>query len=219
LVVGAMQRMSALDWQALAALGALNVSDEPSLPLFGAGTGFTPGEGSACILLERADPGDTAGFAELAGGAFVSAADPLPHASGEHEARAMQAALADAQLAMEDIDLIVAHATGTEQGDRVELDAIAALCDKPEKPVWLSTPKSIAGHCLGASGVVGLLAAVLMLREQRVYPVAEGETRLPPGARFAQGRSIDVLLRSAMVNAFGFGGFNAALVVRNLSTN
>ncbi len=219
LVVGAMQRLSPLDWQALTALGALNTSNAPSPPFFGTGSGFTPGEGSACILLEKTCHSERNNFAELAGGAFVSAADPLPHARVEHETRVMRLALSDAQLEAEQLDLIVAHATGTDQGDRVELEAIGTLCAGNHRAIWVSTPKSVTGHCLGASGSIGLLAAVLMLQDQRVYPVPEGETKLPPGLRFARGRAIDLPMGYAIVNAFGFGGFNAALIIRSLSDN
>lgn len=221
LVVGAMQRLSPLDWQALAALGALNTSTVPSLPFFSDGGGFTPGEGAVCILLERVDDDSEYGYAELVGGAFVSAANPLPDASSSHEIRAMKLALVDAQMMTDVPDLIVAHATGTAQGDKAELAAIAAVCANGRQPPWLSTPKAVTGHCLGASGGVGLLAALLMLQEQCVYPVSTAATdaRLPPTGRFAFGQAIAAPLATVMVNAFGFGGFNAALMVRKLPAN
>jgi len=216
LVVGAMQRLSPLDWQALAALGALNTSSIPSLPFLGNGNGFTPGEGAVCILLERLDDEHSQGYAELAGGAFVSAADPLPHAGSGHEARVMKLALADARMAADDLDLIVAHATGTAQGDKAELEAIAAVFANRRQAPWLSAPKAVTGHYLGASGGVGLLAAVLMLQEQCVYPMlsAAAEARLPEEGRFSFGQAVAAPLGAAIINAFGFGGFNAALIVR-----
>ena len=217
LVVGAMQRLSPLDWQALAALGALNTAALSPLPFLGDGGGFTPGESAVCILLERASNSGADALAELAGGAFVSAAHPLPDAHSKHEIRAMQLALADAQMTSDAPEVIVAHATGTAQGDKAELDAIATVYANRQQRPWLVTPKAITGHCLGASGGVGLLAAVLLLQEQCIYPlsVSEPDIGLPLAGRFAFGQAVAAPLRTVMVNAFGFGGFNAALITRH----
>jgi len=219
LAVGAMQRLTPVDWQALAALGALNTSADPAPPFSAGGGGFTPGEGAACVLLERADHATrrgAAGLAVLAGGAFVSAADPLPHPSRSHAARAMALALADAGIEPGQVDLVTAHATGTAQGDAAEAGAVADVMESSQRRVWVAAPKAVTGHCLGAAGLVGLVATVSMLQDGRVYPVPAMPPSLSALLRFAAEGAIDIPLCCAINNAFGFGGFNAALAIRNL---
>ncbi len=220
LVVGAMQRLSPMDWNALAMLGALNVTAEIPLPFGGAGKGFAPGEGAACVLLERADHAQrrgVAGLAELAGGAFVSGSDPLPHPCRDDESRVMALALADAGIDPRQIDLITAHATGTPKGDEAEAGAIADLLGDGLARVWVAAPKAVTGHCLTAAGIVGLIATVLMLVENRVYPLPRLSNPPPAAFRLAVGAAEEARLRCAISNAFGFGGFNASLALRSLS--
>ncbi len=222
LAVGAMQRLSPMDWHALAALGALNVASEMPVPFGGSGNGFAPGEGATCILLERADPTrhqqrGSAGLAELAGGAFISGADPLPHPCRQDESRVMALALADAGIELGQVDLITAHATGTAKGDEAEAGALADLFGTALEQVWVAAPKAVTGHCLGASGMVGLVASVLMLGENRVYPLPKSSASQFATLRLAIGGAVDAPLRCAVSNAFGFGGFNACLVLRTLA--
>ena len=222
LAVGAMQRLSPMDWHALAALGALNVSSEIPMPFGGSGNGFAPGEGAACILLERADPArqrGSTGLAELAGGAFISGADPLPHPCRQDETRVMGLALADAGLALGQVDLITAHATGTLKGDEAEAGALADLFGTALEQVWVAAPKAVTGHCLGAAGMVGLVATVLMLRENCVYPLPKSSASQFAALRLAIGGAVDTTLRCAVSNAFGFGGFNACLALRTLAAH
>lgn len=219
LVVGAMQRLSPLDWQALAALGALNLSDAIPIPFSAVGVGFAPGEGAACVLLESADHArrrGVNGMAELAGGAFLSGADPLPHPNAQDEARVMALALADAGLEPGQIDLVTAHATGTPKGDAAEAEAIAHFLGDERERVWVTAPKAVTGHCLGASGTVGLIATVLMLATNRVSPLPNSLASTTSVLRFALGEPVPAPLSCAIINAFGFGGFNASLVVRKL---
>jgi len=222
LAVGAMQRLSPMDWNALAMLGALNITAEIPIPFGGEGKGFAPGEGAACVLLERADHAQrrgVAGLAELAGGAFVSGSDPLPHPCRDDESKVMALALADAGMNPRQIDLITAHATGTPKGDEAEAGAIADLLGDELGRVWVAAPKAVTGHCLTAAGLVGLIATVLMLVENRVYPLPRlSNSPSPPAAfRLAVGAAVKARLRCAISNAFGFGGFNASLVLRSLS--
>ncbi|SMF97331.1 malonyl-ACP decarboxylase [Methylomagnum ishizawai] len=218
LVVGAMQRLSQVDWQALAGLGALNVSDVPAWPCTEGGGGFTPGEGAACVLLERADHARQRGataWAELAGGALVSGADPLPHPCRADEVRAMALALADAGLAPGQVDLVVLHATGTARGDAAELGAVADLFGPGLDRVWATAPKAIAGHGLTSAGVVGLIAAALMLARGRIHPWPTAGVPKLSGLRVATGPA-NAALHCVITNAFGFGGFNACLALRSL---
>ena len=216
LVIGAMQCPTLPEWRALAALGAINLGEEASLPLCEGGYGFTPGEAAACVLFEA----ETHAIARKArihafacGGAYVSAADPMPHASATDEARSMLLALDEAGLGIQDIDLVTLHATGTRQGDEAEISALQQVFDERLRGIWGFTPKSITGHCLTASGVVGLIASILMLEEQRIYPVPLGGIPRITAPKLVAS-SVAMPIVHTMTNAFGFGGFNASLILR-----
>lgn len=216
LVIGAMQCPTLPEWRALGTLGALNLGEEASVPLCEGGHGFTPGEAAACVLFEA----QTHAVARKArihalgcGGAYVSAADPMPHASAEDEARSMVLALNEAGLGIQDIDLVTLHATGTRQGDEAEISALQQVFAERLNAIWGFTPKSITGHCLTASGVVGLIASILMLEEQRIYPVPLGGVPRITAPKLVAS-SVAVPIVHTMTNAFGFGGFNASLILR-----
>ena len=184
------------------------------------GNGLIPGEAAACVLLERADSAhnrELSGLAELVGGACLSAADPSPSPSRPDETRAMAMALADAAVNPADVDLITAHATGTVKGDAAEAGAIADLLGEDLERVWVTAPKAVTGHCLSAAGVVGLIATVLMICSGHIYPLPRRCPAFSPSLRIATGHAVATPICYAISNAFGFGGMNAALVVRAMS--
>jgi 3-oxoacyl-[acyl-carrier-protein] synthase II len=127
----------------------------------------------------------------------------------------MRSALADAGLAPHDIGYINAHATATPIGDLAEATAIEAVFGAGGGGIPVSSTKSMTGHLTGAAGAAEAIFSILALRDQRVPPTinlhqpAPGITLdcVPHAARSAT-------LSAAMSNSFGFGGTNAALVVR-----
>jgi 3-oxoacyl-[acyl-carrier-protein] synthase II len=138
-----------------------------------------------------------------------------PDDSGWGPARAMRAALDDAAVPPEAVDYVKAHGTATPANDLIETRALK-LVFGPDPRVPVSSVKSMIGHSLGASGAVETAAALLAMRDRFVPPTLNLETPDPecdldyvPGCS----RSRDV--RTVLVNAFGFGGNNAALVLRH----
>jgi malonyl-ACP decarboxylase len=212
LVIGAMQGLSAIDYQALRGMRALagDPLDDASRPFDAASTGVAPVEAAACILLERSAEHP---LAWLSGGAIIGGGSPLPSPSVEQEARTMQAALADAGLAPDRLDAVIAHATGTAKGDAAEAEAIHAVLAEHTERVWTAAPKAVTGHALTAAGTLGAIQAVLMLQAQRVFPQPPRRQPIAPHLRMAEAGSVDAPLAHILVNAFGFASLGAAIVL------
>ncbi|MCA1691324.1 MAG: hypothetical protein LC733_03635, partial [Actinobacteria bacterium] len=176
-------------------------------------------EGAAMFVLEPLDQATARGaevIAVVAGGGRSADAHHLttPHPQGRGTASALARALADAGLSPEDIDLLVAHATATALGDEAEGHGLRTVFGS--RPGFAVTaPKGALGHGLGAAGAFGVLVAASCLRDQLVPPtrnLADPDPACGPLDHVrdeAQARR----LGHALVNAAGFGGQNAALVL------
>lgn len=189
----------------LGALSAVGVSR----PFDRRRDGFVVGEGAAFVVL-AATPGPddlrVAGVARTVDAWHLTMPDPR----GDGAFRAMASALADAGL--DGVDAIQAHGTSTPQNDRVEAAAIRRLFGGRTPPV--SSVKGAVGHWIAGAGAVGFLCAVEAIRRGVVLPTAglvdpDPRCDLPHVIGAAVVRDV----RSAMVNAFAFGGANASIVV------
>jgi 3-oxoacyl-[acyl-carrier-protein] synthase II len=209
---------------ALANMGALSKrNDDPagaSRPFDGERDGFVFGEAAGVLVVETAEHAEARGAAiigEIAGGALtgdafhISAPDP----SGYGATLAMQRALADAGLAPEEVQYVVAHGTSTPLNDATETKAIRAAFGAHADHLAVSSNKSMVGHTLGAAGAMSALAAVLSIRDGVIPPTLNQHTPDPecdldyvPNT----GRRADV--SAAIINGFGFGGQNAVAVFR-----
>ncbi len=111
------------------------------------------------------------------------------------------------------VDAVVAHGTGTKLGDAAEIRAINSVFGERRAPIRVTSIKGHIGHSAGGAGCMGLIAGLMSMQAGALVPTV-GTENVDPEARFfvptaspAAG-AIDTLL----VNAFGFGGQNAALV-------
>ncbi len=199
-------------------------NDEPeaaSRPFDAARDGFVVAEGSGTLVLEELEHARRRGariYAEVCG--YGATADghhiTTPSPGGMGAVRAARRALEKAGLEPADIDLVSAHATSTGEGDPTELLAINALVGDHAAEVSVTATKSSIGHTLGAAGAVAAVATVKALEEGVVPPTLNlhqpderaGALDLTPLK--ARERELDV----ALVNAFGFGGQNSAIVLQ-----
>jgi 3-oxoacyl-[acyl-carrier-protein] synthase II len=177
-------------------------------------------EGYAVVVLERAADARRRGatpVARILG--FGESADAhhltQPHPQGDGAARAMAAALAAAGLTPGDIDLVVAHATGTPDNDAGEYAALSRVfgADLPRVPVVGF--KSHLGHTLGGAGAVELILGAMALRDGVVPPCANvgpGECEFP-GLNVATGAARRAPLRATLNTSLGFGGANTCMVL------
>jgi 3-oxoacyl-[acyl-carrier-protein] synthase II len=182
--------------------------------------GFVMGEGAGAIILEEYEHAVKRGatiYGEMVGGAMTADAYHLTatHPEGLGAKLGMKEALEDAELTLEDVDYINAHATSTPVGDISELKAITGLFGEQVKKLNVSATKSMTGHLLGAAGAIEAIACIKATQEDIVPPtinttvLGEGiptDVNLTIGK--AQHRKVDV----AMSNTFGFGGHNAIVV-------
>jgi 3-oxoacyl-[acyl-carrier-protein] synthase II len=223
MIVGASEsNMTALAFAGLANMHALSRrNDDPagaSRPFDAERDGFVFGEGAAALILEREEHARARGakaIAVVAGGALTADAHHItaPSPEGEGAARAICQALKRAGLCAEDVDLVVAHATATDVGDRAEVAAIKRALGARATQVAVSAPKSMVGHLLGAAGAVTAMIATLSLRDGVIPPTINYRTPdpecdldvVPNQARHAS-------VRVALANGFGFGGQNAVAV-------
>ncbi|WP_405430327.1 beta-ketoacyl-ACP synthase II [Micromonospora sp. NBC_00617] len=177
--------------------------------------GFVLGEGAGIVVLERADHAAARGarvYARLAGAGITSDAYDIvqPHAEGEGAIRAIARAIADADIAKQDIVHVNAHATSTPVGDMLEIGALhKALGDHPV----LTATKSMTGHLLGAAGALESIATILAIRDGVVPPTINLDDPEPGlSLEVAAHKARHLEIPAALNNAFGFGGHNVALV-------
>src|SRR5436190_1504256 len=144
----------------------------------------------------------------VAGGA----AAPLP--TGESCIRAMREALADAQLAPEQIDYINAHASSTQLNDSAETAAIKQVLDTHAQRVRVSGTKGYYAHPLGATGAIEAALCALALDRQWVPPTINYANHDPLcDLDVVPNHGREAELKYVISNSFGFGGINACLVL------
>ena len=154
-------------------------------------------------------------LAEIVGFGSNCGAEHLTAPDQASEVAAMRAALDDAELARDGVDLVVAHGTATRRNDVVEGHALREVFGHDGGFPALAAVKSTMGHAMGASGAIGAAAAAFALAESTIPPTINLDSPDPECA--ISGFSPVATprpLRHAMVNAFAFGGHNAVLILR-----
>jgi 3-oxoacyl-[acyl-carrier-protein] synthase-1 len=194
------------------------LSEEGLRPFDAGRSGSMVGEGAAALVLETAEAAAARGAAvlgEVLGSGYGSdALGLLPiHEEGDGLARAIRAALADAGLRPGDVGMIVAHGNGTRTSDVSECRAIRAVFGATPPPV--TAFKWCFGHLLAASGMIEAVLAIAALRARAVPGIANLRRLDPecaglPVSAAHQAPRGDV----ALVLSRGFGGTNAALLLR-----
>jgi len=225
IVVGADASITPLVFAGFCSLRALSTkyNDQPekaSRPFDRARDGFVMGEGAGALILEsvaHAKKRQARIYAEVAGYAATSEAYHMviPREDGEEVATTMRLALADADATATQVDYINAHATSTSIGDAVEAKAIRQLFKSRADKLAISATKSLVGHTLGAAGALGGIATVLAIHTGQVHLTANYDDPDPAChlagiSRETQERKV----KTALLNAFGFGSNNAAVVLK-----
>jgi 3-oxoacyl-[acyl-carrier-protein] synthase II len=198
-------------------------NDEPSKasrPFDAGRDGFVMAEGAGVLVLESLSHAMRRGariYAEVIGYGASSDAYHMvaTHPDGYGAFLAMKQALKDAGIAPEEVDVISAHATSTEIGDRSETTAIKRLFGDQAYRIPVTANKSMTGHLLGASSAVEAIALVKSLLHSIVPPTINQEQKdelcdldyVPNKARAAE-------LNIGLSNSFGFGGHNAVIVLK-----
>jgi 3-oxoacyl-(acyl-carrier-protein) synthase len=181
------------------------------------------GEGAAVLVLEELEHARARGakvYAELAGYGVSSDSFHMtePDPLGAGQARAIGAALVDAALDPTDVDYVNAHASSTGLGDAIETRALKlALGEDNLQTIPVSGTKGATGHCLGAAGAVEAAFTVLAVNRDVVPPTINYQTPDPAcDLDCVPNEARELPVRVALSNSFGFGGHNAALIMRKL---
>ena len=182
--------------------------------------GFVLGEGAGIVVLEEYEHAKARGakiYVEIAGYGMSGDAYHItaPSEDGNGGFRAMRSAIKDAGLTTADIGYVNAHGTSTPLGDEIELRAVERLFGDDAASLTMSSTKSAIGHLLGAAGSVEAIFSILALRDQVAPPTLNLhapsiETKIDLVPLVAK----DLAFSAVLSNSFGFGGTNAALVMK-----
>jgi 3-oxoacyl-[acyl-carrier-protein] synthase II len=223
---GAEAALNRLGLAAFCAARALSVrNDAPaqaSRPFDRDRDGFVLGEGAGVLVLEPLERARARGATILAEVAGFGASDDahhmtMPEPEGLGAVRALRAALHDAEIAPEEVQVVSAHGTATPLGDVAETKALKQTFGEHARRLWITATKSQVGHLLGAAGVIGAIASILALDRGVVPPTINLDTPDPAcDLDYVPNTARESDARVAIASSFGFGGHNATLVFRRL---
>ena len=221
---GAEAPLAPLCFGAFALIRAMSTrNDDPasaSRPFDEGRDGFVMGEGAAVLVLEEYSRAEARGariYAEIAGYGMTNDAHhmtaPLP--GGAQAARSMRLALADAEVTPGEIGYVNAHGSSTPLNDSTETAAIKQVFGERSYRIPVSSTKGYYGHALGASGAIEAAICTQALSREWLPPtvnLARSDAECDLDYIPNEGRSDRV--EHVLSNSFGFGGVNAALVMR-----
>ncbi len=207
-------------FSSLRALSTSADKNRGSIPFDKERDGFVMGEGAGILVLEEYEHAKARGakiYGEIVG--YGSTCDAYhmtaPEPEGSAAVRCMNEALADGGVTADMLDYINAHGTSTPLNDKGETNIIKQVCGDHAKNLAVSSTKSMTGHLLGAAGAVEMIFSVLAMEEGFLPPTInykeadpECDLDIVPNV----GRSATV--NYALSNSLGFGGHNAAIVLK-----
>jgi malonyl-ACP decarboxylase len=217
--LGAIQDLSYFECQALRSLGAMG-SDrfvaEPNRacrPFDHDRDGFIFGECSAALVFARRDASAAAArsYGSVVSAVHIADGNRGPDPSLAGEVRAIRLALSQAGLDADAIDYVNPHGTGSPLGDDTE---IAALRETGLVHARINATKSIIGHGLSSAGAVELAAVLLQMRDGRLHPTRNLDSPIAPDLQWVSRAAEPHPTRLALKLSFGFGGIDAAVIVR-----
>nr|APD71743.1 type II polyketide synthase 7 [Streptomyces sp.] len=204
-------------WVAQLTSGRLSTSDEPSrayLPFDADAAGHVAGEGGAILIMESADAARARGakiYGEISG--YGATIDARPGSGREPGLRkAVELALADAGAEPGDVDVVFADAAAVPELDRIEAEAITAVFGPRGVPV--TAPKTMTGRLYSGSAPLDLAAALLSVEEGLIPPTVNVALSSEYDLDLVGSQPRTAEVRTALVLARGYGGFNSAVVVR-----
>lgn len=198
-------------------------NDDPqkaSRPFDAKRDGFVIGEGAGIIILELLENalareahiyGEIVGYGMTGDAYHITAPSP----EGEGAARAMEAALQEAQIFPAEVDYINAHGTSTPYNDEFETMAIKKVFGEHAYRLAISSTKSETGHLLGAAGGIEMITCALVLETSSIPPTINYEFPDPQcDLNYVPNIVLKKNVNTAMSNSLGFGGHNVSLVIK-----
>ncbi|HXY74820.1 MAG TPA: beta-ketoacyl-ACP synthase II [Dehalococcoidales bacterium] len=198
-------------------------NDDPlhaSRPFDATRDGFLLSEGACILVLEDLDHARRRGAAilgEIIGYGASSDAFHMtaPEDNGNGAIRAMKMALHKANLQPSDIDYVNAHGTSTHLNDKIETKAIKEVFGDHAKKMAVSSTKSMTGHMVGAAGAIEAAFCLLAIKNGVIPPTINYTTPDPEcDLDITPNTARKAAIKTALSNAFGFGGHNSVLVLQ-----
>lgn len=182
--------------------------------------GFVVSEGAGLLVIEELEHALARGakiYCEVVG--YGASGDAYhiaaPDDSGDGAARAMIAAVEDADLQPEEVDYINAHGTSTPVGDKIETMAIKTVFGEYAYKLAVSSTKGVTGHLLGAAGGVEAIASAMTIYTGIIPPTVNLTTPDPLcDLDYVPGKPRKADVKVALSNSFGFGGHNVTLAFK-----
>ena len=197
---------------------------EASKPFDKERDGFILSEGAGMLFLENLESALNRGaeiLGEIIGYGITNDAYHItqPHNDSAGAISAIEMAINEADIKVEDIDYINAHGTSTYFNDMLETQAIKNVLGNHAKDVSISSTKSMTGHLLGAAGAIEAIACINAINYNKVpptvnYKTPDPECNLNYTPNFAINRNVEI----AMSNSFGFGGHNSVIILKKFSS-
>jgi len=222
---GAEAPLSPLAFGAFAVIKAMSTrNDDPahaSRPFDRDRDGFVMSEGAGVLLLERYEDAVTRGariYGEVSGFGLTADAHHMtaPQPEGRGSSRAMQAALREARVSPDELELVDAHGSSSPLNDVTETAALKRALGEAAYRVPVTGTKGQHGHALGATGAWEAALSLLAIHEGRV-PRTVNLEHVDPACDLDYVREDRSLApRVVLSNSTGFGGINAALVLRSV---
>lgn len=219
-------------WSIFSQLGAL--SHQEKIKPFDAGAdGLIIGEGCGFVVLKRLEDAvhDQDKIYAVIKGVGVSSdgsGTSVMSPSVKGQLKAIEQAWEKAGVNANDIGYLEAHGTGTPLGDKTELETLTKFFGHhPELPhAGIGTVKSNIGHAMPAAGIAGFIKTCLALYHDTLPPTLHCESPLAQmsktrfsAVQTAKNWTSSKLPKLAGVNAFGFGGINAHVVLEGFKTH
>jgi 3-oxoacyl-[acyl-carrier-protein] synthase I len=186
------------------------VSHTGTKPLTKDRDGLSLGEGGGILLLEAHPENEPlceiTGCASNSDGYHISSPDP----EGTSQKECALSAIADSGISADDIGYVATHGTGTLMNDDIEMKVLKSIF---KKNVPVTSLKAFVGHTLGASAVLEIAIALLMLKNRKIYQPGNFQN---PMDGMIPSRTTDADVCYFLKNSFGFGGNNVSIVLKNI---
>ena len=197
---------------------------EASKPFDKERDGFILSEGAGMLFMENLESALNRGaeiLGEIIGYGITNDAYHItqPHKDSVGAISAIEMAINEANIKVEDIDYINAHGTSTYFNDMLETQAIKNVLGNHAKDVSISSTKSMTGHLLGAAGAIEAIACINAINYNKVPPTVNFKTPDPEcNLNYTPNVAIDKNVEIAMSNSFGFGGHNSVIILKKFSS-
>lgn len=205
-------------FQSMTALSCVENPQEASLPFDKKRSGFVLGEGAGSVVLETLEHAQSRGATILAEIVGYGATCDAAHITSPNEdgiQRAMNLAIAEAEIDRNDIDVINAHGTATYLNDLIETKAMKNVFGKGIYNINIQSTKSMVGHMIAAAGAVEIVVCVMQILNKYVHPtVGLQECEDEMDLDYTKNAIVDKNISYIMSNSLAFGGHNASIIIK-----